>query len=379
LISWKLPFDHKKTDQSVILAITNGELPNKPEETGDPEVFEALWNFCGLCWLPVENSSRPSAGESLGILSGMLSHISKAKKRLPASATSNTSRSSDGLGQSRIFCSVCRTVKGRSSYETGNNVNPAGWKCRECSKRQPPSAVRRHGHESQEASGSVLDHRGFRKASTSTLWAPFGSNSTANNDSRNTNVVPGRQLEDGVRWQPHDSDHSHRDPDNVSPPELQLDTLHLVHISHPNPSRSNEYYNNIRAYQGSRQTGSGSLSQAQLPHDDTQPHSQLSGSYIHTAHYGPTTSPTGQDVYARGQLSTTSPNMVSHAPSTSSFISTSGLQSDSTSSVVCNCRSPYSGEAKNVIACRTCRRLFHMYCCRIATNYPEKWKCWECI
>ncbi len=72
LISWKLPFDHKKTDQSVILAITNGELPNKPEETGDPEVFAALWDFCGLCWLPVENSSRPSADESLGILSGVL-------------------------------------------------------------------------------------------------------------------------------------------------------------------------------------------------------------------------------------------------------------------------------------------------------------------
>ncbi len=250
-----------------------------------------------------------------------------------------------------------------------------GWKCRECSKRQPPSAVQRHGHESQEASGSALDHRGVRKAPTSSLWTPFGQIKTANSDSRNTNVVPGRHpsLEDGVRWQPHD--HGHRDPDNVSPPELQLNPLHLIHISHPIPTRSNEYYN-TQAYQASRQTGS--LSQAQLPHDDTLPHSRLSGSYIHTAHYGPTNSPTGQDVCARGQLPTTSPNMVSHVPSTSSFISASGL-SDSTSSVVCNCGSPYSGEAKNVIACRTCRRLFHMYCCRIATNYPEKWKCWECI
>ncbi len=54
----------------VMLAIMGCELPEKPEESGDPRIFENIWGFCGRCWS--DSLSRPSATESVEHLTDMI-------------------------------------------------------------------------------------------------------------------------------------------------------------------------------------------------------------------------------------------------------------------------------------------------------------------
>jgi len=67
LLTWKVPYADKPYDQNVILAIATGELPAKPEDTGDPRMFDRLWNFCLSCWR--ESSNRPTAAEIVSFMS----------------------------------------------------------------------------------------------------------------------------------------------------------------------------------------------------------------------------------------------------------------------------------------------------------------------
>jgi len=439
LISWKLPFDHKKTDQSVILAITNGELPSKPEEIGEPEVFAALWNLCGLCWLG--NSSRPSASESLEILSGVLldlgevvhvpSTTNKAKNGQGchppvASSKSNSSRSPDGLGRSwtKITCSICNSVEW--FYETDDDVqikNLLGWKCQECSelvRHQLHTAVPRHGHESK-ATGDGLDREEFRGASWLASWA---------------RTVDGGDLEE--RQLLELDNHGRRAPNNIWRVGQQIgysDPSRFTSASQPMPSGSNEYsFHNTQTYQAGSQWQGQSSSNDMLPHgqppdayvhfrptddltsssagqassSDFYARAQVSAtgptmpldlsfdstssflpapgppdSYVLMSH-GPTDGPTsrstgqvgGPDFDTQAQVSATAPSTSSGGPSTSSNNLSLGPPLES-SSVVCHCGFPYSGGAEGLIWCHTCKRSFHKVCCHIPTSCSE-WRCWDC-
>ncbi len=71
LLSWNVPYSDKRADHLVMLAIMGDELPEKPEESGDPRIFNVLWGLFGLCWS--EKSVRPTASESMGILTEIVS------------------------------------------------------------------------------------------------------------------------------------------------------------------------------------------------------------------------------------------------------------------------------------------------------------------
>ncbi len=62
-----MPYQEKPHDHNVILAIANGELPARPETTGDAHMFVQLWGFCLSCWR--DSSYRPTAIEILRIMS----------------------------------------------------------------------------------------------------------------------------------------------------------------------------------------------------------------------------------------------------------------------------------------------------------------------
>jgi len=62
LLSWSLPYKDKSNDIQVLLAIVNGEVPEKPEpepETSS-DTFNLLWYLARLCWNN-RNVSRPTA------------------------------------------------------------------------------------------------------------------------------------------------------------------------------------------------------------------------------------------------------------------------------------------------------------------------------
>ncbi len=65
-----MPYSDKRADHMVMLAIMGGELPEKPEESGDPRIFEDIWGFCGRCWS--DSLSRPSANESMEHLTDII-------------------------------------------------------------------------------------------------------------------------------------------------------------------------------------------------------------------------------------------------------------------------------------------------------------------
>ncbi len=56
----------------VMLAIMRGELPDKPEETGDTGIFEGIWGLCGRCWSDDSFKFRPTAVESMAILTDII-------------------------------------------------------------------------------------------------------------------------------------------------------------------------------------------------------------------------------------------------------------------------------------------------------------------
>ncbi len=69
-MSWNVPYSDKKQDAFVLFAIIRGEIPEKPEEKGDPQVFHKLWELCCSSWSE-DPSRRPSASESISILSNI--------------------------------------------------------------------------------------------------------------------------------------------------------------------------------------------------------------------------------------------------------------------------------------------------------------------
>jgi len=65
LLSWNAPYFNKAEDKRV-LSITQGELPEKPEGTGNPQIFYSLWDFCNHCWSGA--TGRPTAAQAVKIL-----------------------------------------------------------------------------------------------------------------------------------------------------------------------------------------------------------------------------------------------------------------------------------------------------------------------
>ncbi|KLO13867.1 kinase-like protein [Schizopora paradoxa] len=62
LLSWDVPFNNKHNDVLVLMAIVNGQVPEKPErpERGyDQSIFSLLWKLASSCW--TRNTSRPTA------------------------------------------------------------------------------------------------------------------------------------------------------------------------------------------------------------------------------------------------------------------------------------------------------------------------------
>lgn len=61
-----------------ISAIMRGELPGKPinndeqeDEIYNLDVFEVLWNLCGLCW-GMESDSRPNASQLVAHITSII-------------------------------------------------------------------------------------------------------------------------------------------------------------------------------------------------------------------------------------------------------------------------------------------------------------------
>jgi len=60
LLTWGVPYKSKRNDVAVMMAIVNGELPEKPEDDNKSRMFNALWELCCSCWQR-NSESRPSA------------------------------------------------------------------------------------------------------------------------------------------------------------------------------------------------------------------------------------------------------------------------------------------------------------------------------
>ncbi|KLO07299.1 kinase-like protein [Schizopora paradoxa] len=77
MLAWDVPYSEKKHDQSVILAIMRGEVPNKPEEVGDLLIFNKLWETARLCWA-TDPSHRPTASDVILSISDIKSGVTQA-------------------------------------------------------------------------------------------------------------------------------------------------------------------------------------------------------------------------------------------------------------------------------------------------------------
>ncbi|KLO10195.1 kinase-like protein [Schizopora paradoxa] len=89
LLSWDVPFFRAKADAYVLFAIIGGQLPERPETSEDSRVFDQLWEFCELCW--ADFGSRPSARESMAILSSIEREARKEPGESNASSEISTS------------------------------------------------------------------------------------------------------------------------------------------------------------------------------------------------------------------------------------------------------------------------------------------------
>lgn len=64
LLSGELPYSNMTRDAQVILAVAKGELPGKPMQVGDQEIFDKTWNLCCSCWA-LDGKSRPTAKQAV--------------------------------------------------------------------------------------------------------------------------------------------------------------------------------------------------------------------------------------------------------------------------------------------------------------------------
>ncbi|KLO05396.1 kinase-like protein [Schizopora paradoxa] len=73
LLSWEVPYGKKRPEPFVMLSIMNGELPERPEQHGDPLIFYKLWALCNSCWL--DASSRPTGYQIMAHLAFINSKV----------------------------------------------------------------------------------------------------------------------------------------------------------------------------------------------------------------------------------------------------------------------------------------------------------------
>ncbi|KLO06696.1 kinase-like protein [Schizopora paradoxa] len=67
LLSWKVPYWMLKNNIHVVLAIVNGDLPTKPDESDEPNMFKHLWELSLDCWK--EAAARPTVQQLIDRLS----------------------------------------------------------------------------------------------------------------------------------------------------------------------------------------------------------------------------------------------------------------------------------------------------------------------